>query len=78
MSNIVKGKEVEFDWSNKLKNLIKEKNSGEEFTAESLTKELLKEKTIVGNASVLLTEKFLKTHEGELVRKNPNDTYSKI
>lgn len=77
MSNIMIPNEKKFNWIKKLKGLIQKNSSGTEFTAKSLTEELLKDSRVQGNATLVATENFLKQQEDKLVIKNPNGTYSK-
>lgn len=68
---------MKFNWIKKLKDLIQQNSSGAEFTAKSLTEELLKDSRVQGNATLVATERFLKRQEDKLVIKNSNGTYSK-
>lgn len=77
MSNSIKADEMKFNWIKKLKGLIQKTGSGAEFTAKSLTEELLKDSPVAGNATRVATERFLKQQEDKLVIKNQNGTYSK-
>lgn len=77
MSNIMISNEKKFNWIKKMKDLIQKNSSGAEFTAKSLTEELLKDSRVQGNATLVATENFLKQQEDKLVIKNQNGTYSK-